>query len=381
MMKNMKKKEAHLIIADSEKDANMYYATHFVAPDPFIFFEVDGDKNIVLSDLEADRGRKQASGCHVLSLSEWQIYCKREKISGVSLAEISGVILKSKGVKKVVVPFDFPSLYMMQIKKLGLNLHVKNSVFFESRSLKTSEEQSNIERAQASTEEAMELAERVLRESLVGKDGKLIYEKEILTSERLRRMMHARLMENNCAATHTIVACGNEACDPHCEGSGALMANQSIIIDIFPRSLDTFYFADMTRTFVKGKASPKLKKIYKAVQSAQEEAMSFIKDGAEGKKIHCIVEKALEKHGFKTYFKNGRHVGFFHGTGHGVGLEIHELPRISKLGDALYGGNVVTVEPGLYYPDEGAVRLEDIVVVEKNGMRNITRYPKTLELP
>lgn len=379
-MKNMKKKEAHLIIADSEKDANMYYATHFVAPDAFIFFEVDGDKNIVLSDLEVDRGRKQASMCHVLSLSEWQNYCKRKGKSGASLAEISAVILKSKGMKKVVVPFDFPSLYMLQIKKSGLDVHVKNSVFFESRSLKTPEEQSNIESTQASTEEAMGFAERVLRKSRVGKSGELIYEKEILTSEKLRRMMHVCLMENNCAAAHTIIACGNDACDPHCEGSGALMANQSIIIDIFPRSLNTFYFADMTRTFVKGKASQKLKKIYNAVRTAQEEAMTSIQDGADGKKIHRIVEAVFEKHGFKTSLRNGRHVGFFHGTGHGVGLEIHELPRISKLGDVLYDGNVVTVEPGLYYPGEGAVRLEDIVVVEKNGMRNITRYPKVLEI-
>lgn len=377
----MKNKEARLIIADSEKDANMYYASKFVSPDPFVYLQSDDKKYLMLSDLEIDRGRRQADGCEVLSLSEWQKFCKRKKLKVETLADVAGAYLINHGVRNVSVPYDFPSLYTLQLKKAGLRVHVKNGVFFESRLIKTLDEQHSIESAQRSTENAMSLAENVLRKARVSNGGKLMYEGEVLTSERLRKMMHARLLEHNCLAAHTIVACGNDACDPHNEGSGALVANRCIIIDVFPRSLDTMYFADMTRTFVKGKATPKMKKIYNAVRAAQEEGMRLIQDGTDGKKVHGKVEKVFETFGFKTQMKNGRHVGFFHGTGHGVGLEIHELPRISKLGNPLHEGNVVTVEPGLYYPDEGEVRLEDIVVVEKNGMRNITRYPKTLEIP
>lgn len=368
------------MIADSERDANMYYAAKFVAPDPFIFFEADGEKYIMLSDLEADRGRRQARECEVLPLTVWQKVCRRKGMANASLAEIAGACLKDRGIRNISVPYDFPSLYSMQLKKMGLNIHVKTGVFFESRHVKTPQELSFIERTQRATEKAMRLAESVLRRSRVAKDGKLLFENAALTSERLRKMMHARLLEENCFGSHTIIACGNDGCDPHNEGSGALYANRGIIIDVFPRSQDTFYFSDMTRTFVKGKAPAKLKKIYNAVRAAQEEAMRYIKDGADGKKIHRCVEKIFQKSGFVTGVKNGRHTGFFHGTGHGVGLEIHEMPRIGKLGSVLREGNVVTVEPGLYYPDEGAVRLEDIVVVERNGARNLTRYPKVLEI-
>lgn len=380
-MKKTEAQEASLIISDSERDANMYYATRFVAPDPFVYFQIDGEKKMLLSDLEIDRARKQTRGMELLSLSRWQGLAAKNGYKKATLAQTAGVLLGRWKLKNIRVPFDFPSLYQNQLQAMGFDVHVAQDVFFKERLIKTPEEQDCMEKTQRYTEEAMEEAERVLRKSRVNGKEELVYEGEVLTSEKLRKMMQASLLEHNCAASHTIVACGDDACDPHCEGSGPLHANQPVIIDVFPRSLDTFYFADMTRTFVKGKAAPLMKKIAKAVAFAQEEAMEHIKDGADGKKIHEKVVKVFETSGFKTRRQKGRNVGFFHGTGHGVGLEIHEPPRVSKLGSVLRAGNVVTVEPGLYYPGEGAVRIEDMVVVEKNGVRNLTRYPKLLEIP
>jgi Xaa-Pro aminopeptidase len=201
-----------------------------------------------------------------------------------------------------------------------------------------------------------------------------------LTSERIKKLINVKLMERDCVAQHTIVAGGDQACDPHDEGSGPLPAHRSIIFDVFPRSAATRYFADMSRTVIRGTASPELKRLYQAVKDAQEEAITRVRPGADGTKIHQGICDRFDAAGYATGLVNGRMQGYFHGTGHGVGLDIHEHPRISRNGSILQEGEVVTVEPGLYYPGLGAVRIEDMVLVTRDGCRNLTNYPKTFEL-
>ena len=151
-------------------------------------------------------------------------------------------------------------------------------------------------------------------------------------------------------------------------------------MDIFPRSEKTLYYADFTRTVVRGKASPQLQKIYAAVKEGQDIAFKMIRHGMAGKKIHEAIQARLTQRGFKTGLKDGRMQGFFHSTGHGLGLDIHEPPRISVGEEVLKAGQVVTVEPGLYYKGVGGVRLEDVVVVTKTGCKNLTKFPRQLEI-
>ncbi|MEE9220392.1 MAG: M24 family metallopeptidase, partial [candidate division NC10 bacterium] len=158
------------------------------------------------------------------------------------------------------------------------------------------------------------------------------------------------------------------------------LAHRPIVIDIFPRSSGTRYFADITRTVVKGRASLRVKQMYEAVLEAQAQAVALIRHEADGAAIHQEVTAVFERLGFHTAEADGRMQGFFHGTGHGLGLEIHEAPRIGKRGAVLRAGNVVTVEPGLYYSGEGGVRIEDVVVVTETGCRNLTQFQKVLEI-
>ena len=225
----------------------------------------------------------------------------------------------------------------------------------------------------------MAAAHQSLRRAEI-RDHVLWLDGEVLTSERVKKLINVALMECGCIAQHTIVAGGEQACDPHDEGSGPLPAHRSIIFDVFPRSAGTRYFADMSRTVVRGTPSPELTRLYHAVKDAQEEAITKIRDGADGAAIHQGICDRFEKAGYKTGLVNGRMQGYFHGTGHGVGLDIHEAPRISRTGSLLQEGHVVTVEPGLYYPGLGAVRIEDMVLVTKDGCRNLTNYPKVFEL-
>ncbi|PJC67234.1 MAG: hypothetical protein CO017_11610, partial [Zetaproteobacteria bacterium CG_4_8_14_3_um_filter_59_5] len=166
----------------------------------------------------------------------------------------------------------------------------------------------------------------------------------------------------------------------HQIGTGFLKAHQAIIVDIFPRLVCTGYWGDMTRTFVKGKASAELRKMYRTVREGQDIGLSKVMDGASGLAIHQSIQQHFSKQGFFTGTRRGKQVGFFHGTGHGVGLDVHESPRISVRDDILKAGQAVTVEPGLYYPDIGGVRLEDLVVVRKGGCDNLTRFRRRLEI-
>ncbi len=370
---------AVLLIAASESDANLYYATKFIAPDPFVYLELKGERVLVMSDLEMDRARSQASVGRVLSSSELERQAKAQGAANPGTIDVVHVALQEAGIKRVLVPANFPYGHAVRLQELGYQLEMRRDPFFEGRAVKTAEEVAAIEACQRAVEEAVAAAHDLLR-TAVPREGMLWIDGAPLTSEWVKKLINVKLMERDCVAQHTIVAGGEQACDPHQEGSGALPADRSIIFDVFPRSSQSRYFADMSRTVIRERPTPELKRLYQTVKDAQEEAIAQVRDGADGAKIHQGICDRFEAAGYRTGLVNGRMQGYFHGTGHGVGLDIHEAPRISRTGSRLQEGHVVTVEPGLYYPGLGAVRIEDMVLVTRDGCRNLTNFPKTFEL-
>ena len=370
---------AVLIIASSEASADLYYATGFLAPDPFVYLQADGRSLILASDLEVDRAKRQARVDEVWPLRRYEGRARERGAASPGLAEATAELLRELGVSALTVPASFPVAYADGLRARGWSVTSRPDPFFEARTRKTPEEVAHITETQRRTETALEEAIAAIREAAV-RDGVLYRGGEPLTSEAIQGLLARRLLELECAARHTIVACGRDGCDPHHEGAGPLRANESIILDVFPQSLTTRYHADITRTVVKGRASDALKRMYDAVLRAQERALGLIRGGADGTGIHAEVEAVFAAAGFETGEVEGRMQGFFHGTGHGLGLEIHEAPRIAKRGAILKPGHVVTVEPGLYYPAWGAVRIEDVVGVTAGGCENLTRFPKFLEI-
>jgi len=371
--------DARLIIAASERDANLFYATRFLAPDPFVFLWHGAEKILLMSDLELDRSRAQAAVDAVLPI---RLYEDRAKASGMERPtpiDALWELLQEREIKSLLVPGSFPVEHADRLRERGLTLRVKPEPFFEERLTKSPAEIQAIARAMRRTEAAMEGAISAIREAEV-RDGLLWWQGGILTSETIKRLIARQLLDDGLIAENTIVACGDDGCDPHNRGGGPLRAGQSIIIDIFPRDSESQYFADITRTVVKDQAPETLRRMYRAVLAGQECAFRLIREGAEGEAIHREVQQTLEGCGFQTGEVNGRMQGFFHGTGHGLGLDIHEPPRISKVKATLRSGNVVTVEPGLYYPGVGGVRIEDVAVVTETGCENLTKYPKELEV-
>lgn len=372
-------KENLLIIASSEKDSDLYYATKFIAPDAFVFLQSHGKKYILVSDLEIDRAKKQARVHQVLSSSRLASEYKQKYKKACSFIELVLYFLEKLRVKSVFVPGNFPVQYYAPLKHAGLGIQYKNGLFFEDRLIKDPREVAAITQALRATEKAAREAIKTLKGSAIRKN-KLYFKGKLLTSDILKKVIHRSLLESGCAGEHTIVSCGHHSIDPHDQGSGPLYAHQPIIMDIFPRSEKTLYHADFTRTVVRGKASPELKEMYAAVKEGQNIAFKMIRGGIATKKVHGAIQARFTQLGFKTEVKHGRMQGFFHSTGHGLGLDIHEPPRISVGEDILKAGQVVTVEPGLYYKNVGGVRLEDVVVVTKKGCKNLTKFPRQLEI-
>jgi Xaa-Pro aminopeptidase len=371
--------EALLIVAASETDANLYYATRFLAGDPFVFLWHGTEKILLMSDLEVDRARAQASVDTVLPIHRYEDLAKASGMERPTVADALYELLQERKIRHATVPGSFPIEHADRLRERGLTLRVRPEPFFEARLIKLETEIEAITRAMRRTEAAMDAAIAAIREAEV-RDGLLWWRGGLLTAERVKRLIAGQLLNDGLIAQHTIVACGEDGCDPHNRGSGPLRPGRSIIIDIFPRDEDSRYFADITRTVVKGQAPEEVRRMYDAVLAGQECVFRLIRDGADGEAVHREVQRALEAHGFQTGEVNGRMQGFFHGTGHGLGLELHEPPRISKIKTTLRAGNVVTVEPGLYYPGVGGVRIEDVVVVTETGCQNLSKYPKALEV-
>jgi len=223
---------------------------------------------------------------------------------------------------------------------------------------------------QAATELAMDLAISMIRSS-VPKDGVLYIGGKALTSEQIRSGMHKLLLDHDCIATDTIVACGEDAALPHLLGSGPLREAEPIVIDVFPQDMMTGYYTDMTRTVSKGSPDQEIVDMFQAVKEAQNLGQSLLKPGITGDSVHQAVIDFFKEKGYES---NTR--GFVHNLGHGVGLEVHERPVIGPGGPLLKQGQVVTVEPGLYYPGTGGVRLEDTGAIMSDGFQNFTRYPR-----
>jgi len=373
--------DARLIYSASDSDSNMLWATRFFAPDPFIFLEKRGKRYLVMNDLELDRAKSQAAVDKVLAYSHYQKRWQHRGTQFPTTAQILVEVCADLKIRNLEVPSTFPLHLADQLRKLKMRVAPKADPFWPDREVKTKEEIRAISNSLRAAEIGMEAGIDAVRRTEIRKDGYLWLDGTPLTSEILKRIINTTIMAQGYVPSHTIAASGNECVDPHNQGSGPIRANTSIIMDIFPRSQSTGYFGDITRTVVRGRASERLKQAYHCVLKGQDIAFDRVRDGASAYDIHWEIVNYFNSEGFPTGSMNGRMQGFFHGTGHGLGLDIHEAPSFGQRSkNILRSGNVVTVEPGLYYQGLGGVRLEDVVVVTKTSCRNLVQIPKFLEV-
>ena len=360
--------DAYVVYANS-RDADMRYLTHFTTSDPFVFFRRSREKGtIIISQMEVGRASREGITA-VMTRAEAGLpdILKTEKDPNRATA----LMIAGQAGKKILVPPNFPVALANALGEF-CSVTVDKGTVLSMRAKKTRPEIQCMKNVQDVTQTAMRHAVSLIRRA-VSKKGILHLDGKPLTSEYIRYSMHCILLEHGCSAEDTIVSCGEDTAIPHMTGTGPLQADEPIIIDLFPLHEKSGYYADMTRTFVKGEPSPEILEMYSALFEAKQLAISRLKSGITGADLYQIVVDFFKDRGYESDTR-----GFVHNLGHGVGLQIHELPTVGPSGKTLEAGNVITIEPGLYYPGTGGVRLEDIGAVTKKGFDNFTTFPEDL---
>ncbi|WGI17238.1 Xaa-Pro peptidase family protein [Methanonatronarchaeum sp. AMET-Sl] len=350
-----------LVFSESYHNSNMYYLSSFLSGDPFVYFKTKEKECLVVPGMEVERARED-SDIEICSLSMF----------GEEQNRYLGAIkklLNDYDCNKIGVPDEFP----VKISKKLSEFDLFPIDLSKLRDVKDNWEVDYIEGVQKTAESGMEVALEILKESELV-EGKLFYKDKPLTSDYIRYKINIELLRNNCISMDTIVSSGNETASPHKPGSGVLDPTP-IIIDIFPKNRENRYCGDITRTFSKTK-NEKAYQVYQDVQKAQEIGFKEIKkNGVTGAVVHNAVCEYFENKGYDTP-RTGGETGFIHSTGHGVGLDLHEHPRLGKGGSELKKGHVVTIEPGIYDPSFGGIRIEDLVVITEKSFKNLTSFDK-----
>ena len=360
--------DAYVIYASS-RDADMRYMTHFTTSDPFVFFKKPGERGVIIvSQMETGRASREAIAA-VMTRTQAGLpdILKTENDPYRATAKM----IAGQVGKKILIPPDFPVALANSLSEY-CTIQVDKGTVRSMRAKKSKNEIQLMKNVQKATEKAMNFAVSLVKKASV-KKGILYIDKKPLTSEFIKFSMHCLLLQYGCAAVDTIVSCGEETAIPHMTGTGPLRSCEPIVIDLFPVEENSGYYADMTRTIVKGDPTPEIIEMYTALREAKRLGIAGVKAGVSGADIHQLVVDFFKDTGYES---NSR--GFIHNLGHGVGLQIHELPTVGPSGKTLISGNVITIEPGLYYPGIGGVRLEDIGVVTKTGFENFTVFPEEL---
>ena len=376
-----------LFFGDSYRFPDIYHVTRFLAPDPLVVLERDGEQVLLTNSLEEGRARKQSRATKIENVDDYGSRELRAAMNPITDATATVIdrFLAAHGARQVRVPQFFPVALADLLRGKGVELTVAEGLEARRRT-KRDDEVDALEATQRATEEAWRLGVDAIARSHARSNGELELDGTLLTAERVRAIVEGALLERGCVAESTIIAPGKQAADPHLIGSGPLHAGDPVVMDIFPQHKESRYYADMTRTVSKGVPSRELAKMYEVVMRAQDAGIKALRPGVTGREVHELVEDVIFAAGYDTLREGQKRRpddpvtrGFIHGTGHGVGLEVHEAPSIGPTGTApLEVGDVVTVEPGIYDPDIGGVRLEDMLVITAEGSRNLTRAPRQL---
>ena len=371
--------KTRLVIDSTKHSADLFYLTGFRAPDPIIWMQLGRRKILMLSELELDRAKKEATADLFVSLKTY--FAKAQKVfSRALLIHAAAVYLKEKGVKKIEVPSSFPAGCLRTLEELEFKVSVVEADFVPARRAKRTWEIDEIRKSIRHGAEGVELAADMIARSTV-RSGKLQLDGKPLTSERLKLEVTRFLLDRGCGASGLIAAGSRRQTSmPHHTGSGVLMAGEAIILDFFPRDLASGFHGDITRTVVKGKAGAGLRKMYEAVRKAEKKTSSMLRPGVSCRKLHVTALKVFREAGFVTGRRKGRARGFFHGLGHGLGLEIHEKPLFSAVAEMLRFRDVTTIEPGLYYIETGGVRHENVYAITSTGHDLLTDCKVPFEL-
>jgi Xaa-Pro aminopeptidase len=373
-----------LIYADTIRSPAMRREVSIVVPDPFLYVEHDGSRHTVSTSFEVARIAAVPGGPQAHALEEFgfdELIASGQPREEVDLA-VAVEACRRLGVEDALVPEDFPIALAERLGAAGIRVRSDRETFASRRRVKSAAQLEGMRRAQRAAEAGMDAARDLLRRASSNGNG-LVVDGEPLTAEWIKEAMQGAFIRHRAVADDFIVAPGAQGAMGHEMGYGPIAAGVPLVIDVWPRDPETGCYADMTRTYVVGEPPAEIVEYHRLVKEALDRSLAATRAGVPGKDVFRLVCDVFEEAGYPTQLSKAPgevlRDGFFHGLGHGVGLEVHEPPWLGRAPDELVAGDVVTLEPGLYRQGFGGVRLEDLVLVTEDGAENLTDYPYDLQ--
>jgi len=381
-------KTALMMAGVPETNGALYHRIRFAVVDPVVYVQIpDGsggtESTLILRDIEVERALSKAridkAACPADFTPEGGLSGDRETATAQAAAEF----LRRNGIEKVIADRTLPMIFVDFIRRAGIAVECDMDLGIIDRRAKDEQEIEWIREAQAATESAMEMACTTIAKAKPNAEGVLLLDGEPMTADRIRAAIDHWLIDRGYDNPASIIACGPQGADCHNLGSGEIRTGEPVIVDIFPRNRETLYNGDCTRTVVNGEISDLLLEMNAAVRRSKAAAMAVAKAGVTGEAVHQATIDSLAGEGYGVGIPEAdapdSHCAITHGTGHGVGLSVHEPPLLDFKGPELVVGEVVTVEPGLYRNDTGGVRVEDIIVVREDGCESVNKLPEGLD--
>jgi Xaa-Pro aminopeptidase len=374
-----------LMIGDTERSASLRHEVPVQITDPFVYAETGGGRHVVIWNFEIDRIRATGADldCHPMEELRFEELVEQGLDQDAALRELALRAVRLLGLERATVPREFPLGYADHLRANGIELTVDQRLFDDRRRVKSPQELEGIRSAQRSAEAGMAAALELLRAG-ERRNGGLALDGEPLTCELLKEHVARAFDRHGCTAEEFIVSHGAQTAVGHDMGSGPIGADDVVMLDLFPKHRESACFADMTRTFAVGEIPDEIRTYHRHAREALERCVEAIRPGLEGKELHRLVCEHFEAHGYPTQLSKppGEILadGFYHATGHVVGLSVHEQPGVGRIGEAFVAGDVLAIEPGLYRNGFGGVRLEDLVLVTDDGCEVLTDFPYDLEV-
>jgi Xaa-Pro aminopeptidase len=374
-----------LIIGDTERMADLRHEVPVQITDAFVYGEVSGQRVIAIFNFEIDRIREAGVEAEFRPMEH---YKPEEVARATSDAyefrnELHLRAVRDLGLTRAVVPRCFPLGLADHLRANGIELEVDQRFFDDRRRVKNSQELAGIRRAQKAAEAGMAAARELLQRAEPSNGGYAV-DGEELTCELIKQHVERAFAANGSTADEFIVSHGPQTAVGHDMGHGAIEGDDVVMLDLFPRDRESACFADMTRTFVVGSVPEELREYHGLCKEALELCIDLIRPGFDGRELHRMVSDFFAGHGHPTQLTKPEGAvlkdGFYHATGHGVGLAVHEQPGIGRVGEPFVAGDVLAIEPGLYRNGFGGVRLEDLVLVTEDGCEVLTDFPYGLDV-
>lgn len=334
---------------------------------------------LILRDIEIDRARKNAAANQVACPAD---FAPQSGLSGdreTATAQAAAQAVVRAGCTRVIADRTLPLSFADELLRKNIIVEYDPDLGVLNRRAKTEEEIAYLRQAQHATERAIEMACTMVAKATPNRRGVLEHAGDPVTTESIRLAIDIFLLTHGYTNSQSIVASGRQGSDCHNLGEGPIHTGQPVIIDIFPLNRLTKYNGDCTRTVVHGDIPDTIAHMHTAVLEAKAAAMQATKPGATGEDVHHATTAIMQQHGYAMGFPTEeKPTTMPHGTGHGIGLDVHEPPLLDIKGPELILGDALTIEPGLYNQHLGGVRVEDLVIVTEDGCDNLNHLQQSL---